>query len=630
MPGSADAGNGIGGTADKVKILASCAIASSSITSSHIVDGAILNVDINASAAIALSKLASCPLARSGHTGTQTASTISDFDTEVANNTAVTANTAKISYCSTASTKLGTIETSATADQSNAEIVAAVEAGTDSNTFTDADHSKLDAIEASATADQSNAEIKAAVEAATDSNTFTDDDHTKLDAIEASATADQSNAEIKTAYEANSDTNALTDALSAEITANTAKTGISSGQASAITANTAKISYCSTASTKLGTIEGSATADQSNAEIKTAYEANACTNALTCALSAEITANTAKISYCSTASTKLATIETSATADQTGAQIKTAYEGEACTNALTDALSAEITANTAKISYCSTASTKLGTIEGSATADQTNAEIRTAVGAATDSNIFTDANVTTLGNRAPLACPTFTGGITTPSSVLINQGIAGLAGLTLTTPTSNSTGHVVVSPSGTGTRGQITTSNSSDPSTNGELLAIGSDIYATNEHAIRTQATGTGTVRPLAVYFDTTKIMQITDATGIDINGNNIDNVQNIIHDISTTGLDVDFAEDQLQTYSVSGDVTFTTFQNITAGKSKTIRVTADGTDRVLTFPANIRWLGTAPDTNTYTVTASKMAILTFTSFSTDEANILGVFALEE
>ena len=116
----------------------------------------------------------------------------------------------------------------------------------------------------------------------------------------------------------------------------------------------------------------------------------------------------------------------------------------------------------------------------------------------------------------------------------------------------------------------------------------------------------------------------------LDVAGNNIDNVQNIIHDISTTGLDVDFSEDQLQTYSVSGNVTFTTFQNITAGKSKTIRVSADGTDRVLTFPANIRWLGTAPDSNTYTVTANKMAILTFTSFSTDEANILGVFALEE
>ena len=75
-----------------------------------------------------------------------------------------------------------------------------------------ADKSKLDLIEASATADQTNAQIVAAVEAGTDSNTFTDADHTKLNAIEASATADQSNSEIKTAYEANSDTNAFTDA----------------------------------------------------------------------------------------------------------------------------------------------------------------------------------------------------------------------------------------------------------------------------------------------------------------------------------------------------------------------------------------------------------------------------------
>ena len=49
------------------------------------------------------------------------------------------------------------------------------------------DGTKLDGIEASATADQSDAEIRAAVEAATDSNVFTDDDHTKLNAIEASA-----------------------------------------------------------------------------------------------------------------------------------------------------------------------------------------------------------------------------------------------------------------------------------------------------------------------------------------------------------------------------------------------------------------------------------------------------------
>ncbi len=60
------------------------------------------------------------------------------------------------------------------------------------------DGTKLDGIEASATADQTDAEIRAAVEAATDSNVFTDADHSKLNGIEASATADQSASEILT------------------------------------------------------------------------------------------------------------------------------------------------------------------------------------------------------------------------------------------------------------------------------------------------------------------------------------------------------------------------------------------------------------------------------------------------
>ena len=55
------------------------------------------------------------------------------------------------------------------------------------NDFTNADHTKLDGIETNATADQTNAEIRAAVEAATDSNVFTDADHTKLNGVAASA-----------------------------------------------------------------------------------------------------------------------------------------------------------------------------------------------------------------------------------------------------------------------------------------------------------------------------------------------------------------------------------------------------------------------------------------------------------
>ena len=65
---------------------------------------------------------------------------------------------------------------------------------------------------------------------------------------------------------------------------------------------------------------GYLTAYQTDAQIKTSYEANADTNAFTDALL-----------------TKLNGIETGATADQTDAEIKTAYENNADTNAFTDA-----------------------------------------------------------------------------------------------------------------------------------------------------------------------------------------------------------------------------------------------------------------------------------------------------
>jgi hypothetical protein len=72
---------------DSTKIAAgavgSTQLASGAVIAGKIGAGAIVNADINAGAAIALSKLAVDPLARANHTGTQTASTISDFDTQV-------------------------------------------------------------------------------------------------------------------------------------------------------------------------------------------------------------------------------------------------------------------------------------------------------------------------------------------------------------------------------------------------------------------------------------------------------------------------------------------------------------------------------------------------------------------
>jgi len=53
-------------------------------------------------------------LARGNHTGTQTASTISDIQSTITNNTSVLANTAKISFDSASSTKLGRYPSTAT------------------------------------------------------------------------------------------------------------------------------------------------------------------------------------------------------------------------------------------------------------------------------------------------------------------------------------------------------------------------------------------------------------------------------------------------------------------------------------------------------------------------------------
>ena len=109
---------------------------------------------------------------------------------------------------------------------------------------------------------------------------------------------------------------------------------------------------------KLNGIEASATADQTASEIKSLYESNSDTN-----------------EFSDAEQSKLAGIEASATADQTNAEIRAAVEAATDSNVFTD-----------------DDHSKLNGIEAGATADQTNAEIRAAVEAASDSNVFTDAD----------------------------------------------------------------------------------------------------------------------------------------------------------------------------------------------------------------------------------------------
>jgi len=227
--------------------------------------------------------------------------------------------------------KLNGIEDFATRDQTGAEIKALYEDEPNTNAFTDARMIKLSGIEPNATIDQTGAEIKSLYEAESNTNAFTDAEQSKLAGIEAGATGNQTGAEIKALYEV--EANAFTDALF----------------------------------TKLSGIEAGATTDQTGAEIKALYEAEADTNAFTdaektklsgIATGAEVntvdsvngatgavvldaddiddSSTTHKFTSAADIS-KLAGIEAGATTDQTGAEIKSLYEGEANTNAFTDA-----------------------------------------------------------------------------------------------------------------------------------------------------------------------------------------------------------------------------------------------------------------------------------------------------
>jgi len=178
----------------------------------------------------------------------------------------------------------------------------------------------------------------------------------------ANSASDSNTSAGQSAAQATNSANSATTSANAATAALASKLSLSGGvMTGAVTTNsTFDGRDVSVDGTKLDTVETNATADQTGSQIKTAYQAE--TNAFT-----------------DSQFTKLSNIETSATADQTGAQIKTAYQAE--TNAFTDAQF-----------------TKLSNIETSATADQTGAQIKTAYQAET--NAFTDSQFTKLSNIA--------------------------------------------------------------------------------------------------------------------------------------------------------------------------------------------------------------------------------------
>lgn len=166
-------------------------ILAGAVTSAKILDGTIVNDDINASAAIAGTKV-------SPDFGSQTIATTGNI---------TVTGTVDGRDVSTDGTKLDGIEAGATADQTAAEVRTLVDSATDSNVFTDAEKTKLSGIATAATPNQSAADIRALVDSATDSNVFTDTEKTKLTGISAGADVTSTNS-----------INALTDVNTSGIT----------------------------------------------------------------------------------------------------------------------------------------------------------------------------------------------------------------------------------------------------------------------------------------------------------------------------------------------------------------------------------------------------------------------------
>ena len=198
--------NDVGAGSTK-KIQLSNLIPDDAIDSEHYVAGSIDNEHL-ANDAVGIDELSATGTASSSTflrgdnswvTPTDTNTTYSVQDGELS----------EINFTSADHTKLNAIE--ASADVTDATNVTAAGALMDSElagiaavkattgTFLTADQTKLDGIETSATADQTGAEIKTAYEA--EANAYTDTKNTKLAGIETSATADQTAGEILTLIE---------------------------------------------------------------------------------------------------------------------------------------------------------------------------------------------------------------------------------------------------------------------------------------------------------------------------------------------------------------------------------------------------------------------------------------------
>jgi len=216
----------------------------------------------------------------------------------------------------------------------------------------------------------------------------------------------------------------------------------------------------------------------------------------------------------------------------------------------------------------------------------TNANIaeQLTYGTATGNRTVSTNAVITNGTITTALIPTGTFGTTTSTAATITTGTIP----TLTAGTTTSTAGIFTS-------GTIATLNS----TTGTVATLNST---------------TGTVQTLT--SSTATVSEIVATKNIAINVTTL---------ATATGTqNLDFTSQGYLTHSITGNITYTA-SNYAEGKSLTIRITSDGTARNLTFPTNWVFVGAKPTS----IAASKVAVLSVTSFGATEANPVAAYAVQ-
>ena len=170
-------------------------------------------------------------------------------------------------------------------------------------------------------------------------------------------------------------------------------------------------------------------------------------------------------------------------------------------------------------------------------------------------------------------------------------------------------------PTATITSGTITNLNS----TTGTIATLNSTTGT-----IATLNSTTGTIATLNSTTGTISTLNSSTATV-----SSIATTKNIAINVSTLSTSsgtqlLDFTSQGYLTHAITGDITYTT-TNYSEGKSLTVRITSDGTARNLTFPSSWVFVGSKPTS----IAASKVAVLSITSFGTAEANTVAAYAVQ-